>query len=48
MRDARGSNVLLQLTGAINISRNPFANTRRRKRRKIKHYIFLGYTYATL
>lgn len=45
MREIRGCNILLELTGS-NISRNPFANTRRRKGRKIKHHIFLGYTYA--
>lgn len=45
MRDIRGCNILLELTGS-NRSTNPFANSRRRKGRKIKHHIFLGCTYA--
>lgn len=44
MRDILGCNILLELTGS-NISGNPFPNTRR-KGRKIKHHILLGYTYA--
>lgn len=47
MRDIQGCNILLELTSS-NISRNPFANTRRSKGRRIKHHIFLGYTHANL